>query len=77
MTIGWYSAILFSMRRKSIVETLRDAIKNSDLNIKQLGKLSGVDKGQISRFVNEKRTLTLESAERIAKALKLELKKRK
>jgi plasmid maintenance system antidote protein VapI len=62
------------MKRKSIVETLREAIEGSALNITQLGELSGVDKAQISRFVNEKRTLTLESAERIAEALGLELK---
>ena len=55
------------------METLREAIKDSGLNITQLGELSGVDKGQISRFVNEERTLTLESAERIAEVLGLEL----
>ena len=59
------------------METLREAIKGSGLNKTQLGELSGVDKGQISRFVNKERTLTLESAEKIAKVLKLELKKRK
>ena len=59
------------------MEILRRAIKDSDLNITQLGELSGVDKGQISRFVNEERTLTLESAEKIATVLKLELKQRK
>ena len=61
-------------RRQNIVETLREAIKDSDLNITQLADLSKVDKGQISRFVNGERTLTLESAEKIAKALKWELK---
>ena len=70
----WY---FLSMKRKSIVKTLREAIESSDLNITQIGELSGVDKAQISRFVNEKRTLTLESAERIAEALGLELKAKK
>ena len=59
------------------METLREAIKGSGLNITRLAELSGVDKGQISRFVNEERTLTLESAEKIAKVLKLELKPKK
>ena len=59
------------------METLREAIKDSGLNITQLGELSGVDKGQISRFVNEERTLTLESAEKLAKVLGLELKPKK
>ena len=58
------------------METLREAIKDSGLNITQLGELSEVDKGQISRFVNEERTLTLESAEKIAEVLELELKKK-
>lgn len=56
------------------MDTLRQAIEGSGLSITQLGQLSGVDKGQISRFVNEERTLTLESAEKIAEALGLELK---
>ncbi len=65
------------MARKSIVDTLRQAIEGSGLNITELSRKSKVDKGQISRFVNEERTLTLESAEKIAEVLKLELKKRK
>ena len=65
------------MKRKNIVDTLREAIEESGYTKTQLAELSGVDKGQISRFVNEERTLTLESAEKIAKVLKLELKKRK
>ena len=65
------------MGRKSIVETLRKARKDSGLKITQLGELSGVDKGQISRFVNEERTLTLESAEKIVKVLELELRSNK
>ena len=63
-------------KRKNIVKVLREAIEGSGLNITQLAELSKVDKGQISRFVNKERTLTLDSAEKIAKALKLELKQR-
>lgn len=59
------------------MDTLRQAIEGSGLNITELSRKSKVDKGQISRFVNEERTLTLESAEKIAEVLKLELKKRK
>ncbi|MHC4639344.1 MAG: helix-turn-helix domain-containing protein [Planctomycetota bacterium] len=43
----------------------------------QLSELSGVNRAQINRFVKGERTLTLESAERIAKALELELKSKK
>lgn len=56
---------------------LREGIENSGFNLNQLSTLSGVDKGQISRFLNGKRTLTLESAEKIAKALGFELKPKK
>ncbi len=56
---------------------LRKAIVESGLSQNQLSGLSGVNRAQINRFVKGERTLTLESAERIAKVLKLELKKRK
>lgn len=69
--------IIAGMKRKSIVEALREAIEKSELNKTQLAELSGVDKGQISRFVKGKRTLTLKSAEKIAEALKLELRSKK
>ncbi|MHC5075592.1 MAG: helix-turn-helix domain-containing protein, partial [Planctomycetota bacterium] len=61
------------MRRKSIVMELRKAIVDSGYTQNQLSELSGVNRAQINRFVNGERTLTLESAERIAKVLKLEL----
>ena len=55
---------------------LKEAIKASGMNQPQLAELSGVNQGQISRFVNDERTLTLESASKIAEVLKLELKPR-
>ena len=70
----WY---IPDMRRKSIVTELRKAIEDSGYTQNQLSKLSGVNRAQINRFVKDERTLTLESAEKIAKVLKLELKKRK
>ena len=70
----WY---VLSMRRKSIVTELRKAIVESGYTQNQLSELSGVNRAQINRFVKGERTLTLESAEKIAKVLKLELKKRK
>ena len=65
------------MRRKSIVIELRKAIVNSGYTQNQLSELSGVNRAQINRFVKGERTLTLESAERIAKVLGLELVKKK
>ena len=65
------------MGQKSIIDTLRKAIEDSGMSQNQLSELSGVHRAQINRFVSGERTLTLESAEKIAKVLKLELKKRK
>jgi len=65
------------MSRKSIIEILRKAIEDSGYSQNQLSKLSGVNRAQINRFVKGERTLTLESAEKIAKVLKLELKPKK
>ncbi len=59
------------------MKELRKSIVESGMSQNQLSILSGVNRAQINRFVNEERTLTLESAERIAKVLKLELKKQK
>ena len=59
------------------MEALRDAIVESGYNQNQLSKLSGVNRAQINRFVKGERTLTLESAGKIAEALGLELKPKK
>ena len=64
----WY---IPDMKRKSIVTELRKAIVESGYTQNQLSELSGVNRAQINRFVKGERTLTLESAERIAKVLKL------
>jgi transcriptional regulator with XRE-family HTH domain len=65
------------MRWKSIVAELRKAIVESGYTQNQLSELSGVNRAQINRFVSGERTLTLESAEKIAKVLGLELKPKK
>ena len=59
------------------MDELRKAIIESGYTQNQLSELSGVHRAQINRFVKGERTLTLESAERIAEVLKLELKQRK
>lgn len=65
------------MRRKSLVSELRKAIVESSYTQNRLSELSGVNRAQINRFVKNERTLTLESAEKIAKVLGLELKSKK
>ena len=59
---------------KDLETQLRDAIKKSGLSQSDLAQRSDVNQGQISRFLNGERTLTLESAGSIAKVLGLELK---
>jgi transcriptional regulator with XRE-family HTH domain len=54
-----------------------DAIKKSKLTYLQLQELSGVNNGIISRFMSEepntRRTISLPVADRLCKALKLDL----
>ena len=68
---------ILSMAKKTITEILRQAIEDSGYSQNQLSILSGVNRAQINRFVSGERTLTLESAEKIAEALELELKSKK
>ena len=53
---------------------LRRAIADSGMAQKKLSALSGVDSGQLSRFTKGERTLTLRSADKIARLLGLELR---
>jgi len=68
-----------SGKAKGIESQLRQAILEANMSRNQLSIMSGVDPAQLSYFVRGKRTLTLQSAERIAQVLGLELvqKKRK
>jgi len=64
---------------EDIEALLKAAILNSGMSRYQLAKLSGVSEGQLSRFVMAKtdprhRTLTLESAARVARVLELTLR---
>jgi len=55
---------------------LRQAIADSGMSPSQVGVLSGVDPGQLSRFVRCERTLILRSADKIARLLGLELRRK-
>ncbi|MFC1633653.1 helix-turn-helix domain-containing protein [Planctomycetota bacterium] len=59
---------------EGIESQLRLAITEAKLSRHRLSQLSGVDRAQLSYFVQGKRTLTLRSAEKIAAVLGLELK---
>jgi transcriptional regulator with XRE-family HTH domain len=62
---------------KDIEKKLREAIIKSKMSRYKISQLSGVGEAQLSLFVNGKRTLTLTSAAKVAKALGLELKPKK
>jgi len=62
---------------KDIEQKLREAIIKSKMSRYKISQLSGVGEAQLSLFVNGKRTLTLTSAAKVAKALGLELKPKK
>ena len=62
------------MPNKTISQTLREAIRDCPHNYTQLARLSGVDIGVISRFINEQRSPTARTMDRLAVALRLELR---
>ena len=61
-------------RRADIQEQLRRAIEESPVTQYRLAKVSGIDKGILSRFIRRERTITLATAARLAEALDLELR---
>ena len=64
-------------RRKNISDQLRDAIRKSGLTHYRIAKDAGMKPEQISRFVAGERTVTLDTAARIAEVLRLELRWKK
>jgi len=59
---------------KDIEMQLRDAILGSEMSQYEIAKQAGVTKSQLSLFINGRRSLTLTSAAKIARALGLELR---
>ena len=64
-------------KQTDIEEQLRQAIIKGDLSRYRLSQLTGVDKAVLSNFVNYKRSLTMTTAAKLAKALNLELRPNK
>lgn len=62
----------------NISAALRDAIRIDGRSLNALARESGVDSGQLSRFMRDERSLTLDSADKliVALGLKCELGKR-
>ena len=55
---------------------IRRAIRKSGLSLNQLAEETGVDDGVLSRFMRDERSITLETAEKLADYLGLELHER-
>ena len=58
----------------TMVETLKQAIADSELNYYQLGKATGVERASIMRFCQGKHVLRFDKAAAVAEFLGLELK---
>lgn len=60
-------------QKRQIVDQIRAAIESSPLSRYEISKRSGVDEGSLSKFMNQKKTLSVESIERLAPVLGLEV----
>jgi hypothetical protein len=56
-----------------LVEDIRRALAGCGLGVNELGRRTGVDPGQLSRFMTGKRVLNLSAAGRVCQALGLRL----
>jgi transcriptional regulator with XRE-family HTH domain len=59
--------------RPSLSHRLRETIAGRRLSGREVARLAGVDPGLVCRFISGKRTLRLDTADRIAEALGLRL----
>lgn len=58
---------------RTISDQLRDAINDSGLSVRALGKLADVDDGMIHRFLSGERGLTTPTLDKLCRALGLRL----
>lgn len=58
---------------RSLSDQLRDAIRDSGLSVREIGRRADVDPGQLHRFLGQERGLTTDTLDRIAAALGLRL----
>ncbi len=60
-------------RQPSVEEQLRDVIRGSGISLTQLGQITGVDSGRLSRFMRGERDLTLAATAKLCEVLRLKL----
>ena len=58
---------------QSLSDQFRELIAGAGPSVYELARDAGVDRSVLSRFLAGKRTITLETADRLAKVLKLRL----
>ena len=61
-------------RARDIEQQLRQTILKADITRYRLSQQTGVSEGVLSNFVNGRRSLTMTTAAKLAKALGLELR---
>lgn len=64
-------------KKLTVSETLRKAIMESGLTHYRIGKQTGIAPPVLDRFVSGERSLRLDTVDKIAEALRLELTKQK
>jgi len=57
-----------------LLDAIRSAVESSGKTRYQIAKESGISAGQLSRLINRQRGMTLETVERLATYLGLEIK---
>ncbi len=58
---------------RGLVEQIKEAVRRSGQSLNALSKISGLDSGQLSRFMRGQRSVSLEAAEKLCNALHLHL----
>lgn len=64
------------MKKTEWEKILRDAIRESGLSLCGIARQTGITDAQLSRFMRGERGLTFTTAEKVAKVVGLELKKK-
>jgi transcriptional regulator with XRE-family HTH domain len=57
----------------AMIGQIQQAIRESGLSLSELGRVSGVSQGQLSRFIRSERILSLPAAARVCEALGIQL----
>jgi transcriptional regulator with XRE-family HTH domain len=58
----------------NVTTALKTAIRRDGRTLADIALASGIDKGQLSRFMRDERTVTLHAADRLCKGLKLDVR---